>query len=272
MHLIDTHCHLNLMTKKTFDIPLSVEEINTTQEIINTASTKLVTKIINVGTSIIESENCIALAKKYSSVSAVVGIHPTDCTATWKKDFEQIKKWAQEKEQHKVVGIGECGLDFYHKPYDLERQKDAFKAHIELALHHDLALIVHSRNAYDETLHVLEEYKNDAIKGIMHCFSYDLAFAQTVHAWNFVLGIGGAITYPKNQQLRDVVLGMPLSSFILETDAPFLPIQSMRGKQNHPQYIYDIALYIAQLLGISCDEVASQTSKTSERIFGLSNI
>lgn len=271
MHFIDTHCHINIMVKSEFDRLLSDAEITAASEIIDSAAQKQVTQIINVGTNLIESENCLRLAKAYSAVFAVVGIHPTDCTPEWKSDVAKIKSWITQRESLKIVGIGECGIDLYHKPFDLSRQQAAFRTQIELALEHNLALVVHSRDAYDETLQILEEYKNEKIRGVMHCFSYDYAFAQTVQQWNFKLGIGGTITYPKNQALRDIVRNLPLSSFILETDAPFLPIQTMRGKQNHPSYIYEIGSYIAELRNESVETVAHTTTKNATMLFGLAN-
>ena len=160
-------------------------------------------------------------------------------------------------------------MDMHYPDYNLARQRDAFKAQIELALEHNLALIVHSRDAYDETLRILEEYKNNIRGAVMHCFSYDRAYADTVIAWNFVLGIGGTVTYPKNNELRTIVQNIDLQHIVLETDAPFLPPQSMRGKQNHPKYIRDIAEYIAQLRGESFDVIANQTTQNALALFKL---
>jgi TatD DNase family protein len=263
--LVDTHCHINNMVKKEFDIPLSPFDISQAQTIINEAAQEQITTIINVATSLEESKNCITLAEAFPQVFASIGIHPTDCSAQWKNDFTEIKKLIHSE---KVVGIGECGLDLYHKTTPLDRQISAFCAQIELAIMHKKALIVHSRDAYDETLRVLETYRNEKIRGVMHCFSYDNDFAQTIIAWNFYLGIGGTITYPKNEILRYAVQKTPLKHIVLETDAPFLPIQSMRGKQNHPKHIKDIAHFVADIKEILFDEVAHQTTQNARTLFG----
>jgi TatD DNase family protein len=157
----------------------------------------------------------------------------------------------------------------HYPDYDLNRQRDAFKAQIELALQHKLALVVHSRDAYDETLRILEEYKNEITRATMHCFSYDKDFARTVTEWGFVLGIGGTITYPKNEELRTVVKNTELKNIVLETDAPFLPPQAIRGKQNHPKEIATIAQYIAQLRGETVETIATETTKNALHLFGL---
>lgn len=267
--LIDTHCHINTMVKSTFDVALTQQEIEHAQIILDQAASNDVKIIINVGTSLIESQNCIELAKKYDSIYATVGIHPTDLTSDWQKELKTIQSWIKNREINKIVGIGETGLDLFHKDVPLSRQQDAFKAQIELALENNLALVVHTRDAGDETLRSLEEFKGQITQGIIHCFSENQSFADQVLAWNFVLGIGGTITYPKNLYLRDIVASISLDDFVLETDAPFLPPQIIRGKQNHPLYIKIIAEYIAQLRNEKLETVAKHTTKNAKRVFGL---
>jgi TatD DNase family protein len=267
--LIDTHCHINIMVKSTFDTLLEESSFVRAQEIIEEARAHDVKRIINVGTSLIESQNCVMLARQFENVWASIGIHPNDCTPTWKKDLTIFKKLLKEKENNKIVAIGECGIDRHYPDYNLQMQKDVFKAQIELALEHDVALIVHSRDAYDETLRSLEEFKGEIKRGVIHCFSEDLAFAQTVIDFGLVLGIGGTVTYPKNEIVRSVAATIPLTKIILETDAPFLPPQIIRGKQNQPLYIETIARYLAQLRGITFDAVAEQTTATALQIFNI---
>lgn len=268
--LIDTHCHINMMIKNSFDTPLQESDLPQAQDIIESAAAHGVSLIINVGTRKIENQNCILLAQKFNAVFATVGIHPND-SDTWQEDFLLLKKWVLQKEANKIVGIGECGMDMHYPDYNLNRQRDAFKAQIELALEHDLALIVHSRDAYDETLRILEEYKKNLTRAVMHCFSYDQAFADIVTEWNFVLGIGGTVTYPKNKELRAIVANTEIKNIVLETDAPFLPPQAIRGKQNHPKEINTIAHYIADLRGESFDVIAQQTTRNALTLFDLAD-
>lgn len=257
------------MVKKTFDISLQPSDKQQVQHIIDEAYQQQVMTIINVGTSLIESNNCVTLAQWFANNYAVVGIHPNDCTPSWRKDMQAIKQLLTQKKELKIIGVGECGLDFHYPDYDMQRQKDAFKAHIEMALQHDLVLVVHTRDAAEQTLRVIEEYRHDIKRGIIHCFSESLTFAKQVIAWNFSLGLGGTITYPKNNHLREVAQMIDLQHILLETDAPFLPPQSMRGKQNSPASIKIIAQYLAQLRGISFEEVAQQTTANAQRIFNL---
>lgn len=271
--LIDTHCHIHNMVKKEFDVPLSLEQLNAARVIVDEAAANSVTSIINIGTSVIESINAVHIAQENNHVFAAVGIHPNDCTREWKHDFKKIESLALDTEKHKIVAIGECGLDMHYPDYDLQRQKDAFKAHIELALENKLALVVHTRDASQETLYVLEEYNNDlAGNAVIHCFSEDQSFANTVIEWGFKIGIGGAVTYPKNTLLRDVVINVPLGAIVLETDAPFLPIQKMRGEQNHPLYIKDIAEFIAHLRQESFETIGNQTTNNSIELFKLKHL
>lgn len=264
--LIDTHAHINLLVTD-FDTPITSDSFSEINKILEISHKSNVTNIINVGTNLIESKNSIILANNFSSVFAAIGIHPTDWHADFKKDLAEFKTLLKDHE--KIVAIGECGLDLYHQNISLEKQIALFHAQIEIALCYKKPLIIHSRDAYEQTLKILEEYHKEPLKGVIHCFSYDYDFACTVTDWNFVLGIGGTITYPKNHELRTAVKKINESSLVLETDTPFLPIQSMRGKKNHPQYILNIAQYIAELKEIELQNVATQTTKAAKKLFNI---
>ena len=270
--LTDTHCHINLMIKKKFDVNLTKHEVDSAKTIIQDAHQENVKTLVTIGTSLVESSNCIKLAQHYPSVFAVVGIHPNDARSRWHEEFEKIRLLTQEKKTNKIVGIGETGLDFYWPNYNKQRQLDLFKAHIELSLENDLALVVHMRNAQEEVLHALEPYKKEITRGIMHCFSGDQSYADDIISLGFALGIGGIITYPKNTVLRSVVKSIPSNKIVLETDAPYLPPQIIRGKPNHPKYIKTIADYIANLREEPLDILAQQTTKNAHTIFGIHEI
>lgn len=267
--LIDTHCHINNIIKPTFDVLLQKNDFEKVRNILQEAEKNHVTKIINIGTSLIESENSVAIAKTFSNIFTSVGIHPTDLQPEWQKDLKNISKLVKNKNENKIVAIGECGIDKYHQPFDLQRQKDGFKAQIELALENNLALVVHSRNAPEETLYSLEEFKKEIKRCVIHCFSENIDFAKTVTSWGFYLGIGGTITYPKNNELRQIIQTIGLEKIVLETDSPFLPPQIIRGKTNYPKYIYEIAQFISNLLDTSFDLVAKQTTNNAKKLFEI---
>ncbi len=174
------------------------------------------------------------------------------------------------KKEYKIVGIGECGIDKHYPNYNLEQQQDVFHAQIQLAIEHDLALVIHSRDADQETYDVLAQYKGEKnFRGTIHCFSSDENYAQKYIDLGFVLGFGGTVTYPKNETLRSVVKMIPLEKIILETDAPFLSPQSVRGTKNNPANIRIIAEYIAQLRSENFEEVASTIKKTTTTLFKM---
>ena len=267
--LIDTHCHINIMAKDTFDTVLLPADFQVAQEIILEAHQAQVSRILNISTSVIESYNSIALAKQFPNyIAAAVGIHPNDLTHTWQNDIQEIKKLLTQNKQH-IKAIGECGLDFHYPDYNTQRQYAGFKAQIELALEHDFPLVIHTRDAHDETLKVLESFQDTRLRGVIHCFSETLSFAHDALALGFVLGIGGTVTYPKNHELRAVVQTIGLEHIILETDAPYLTPQILRGTKNHPKNIVLIAQYIAQLLEQEFTTVATRTTATAQRLFNF---
>ncbi len=269
---IDTHCHINTMIKKEFDVPLPYNFESLAKTVLHQAAAQRVTQIINVGTSLIESINCVILAKTFPNVWATIGTHPNDLSDSWKNDIIAYKKMLQTTDKDTIVGIGEIGLDYHYPEFNKQRQYDAFRSQIELALEFDLAIVIHTRDAHDETLRVLEEYKQNSIRGIIHCFSETADFAKTAQELGFLLGIGGPLTYPKNQFLRDIFTSVPLTSIVLETDAPFLPPQYMRGKPNSPSQIAFIAQYLADLRKISVDEVAQVTTDNAHKLFRIEKV
>ncbi|MBM17927.1 MAG: hypothetical protein CL947_02580 [Epsilonproteobacteria bacterium] len=272
--LIDTHCHLNIMirdyaAKKEFK-PLTEKETTLCQEVITAANNHNVTTIINVGTDLIESLTCIDIAKRFSNCFATIGLHPTDAHANWQTTIVEFKELLKQQTSLKIIGIGECGIDKYHKGYDAKRQRQAFQAQIELAIEHNLPIIVHSRDADIETYEILADYKNEpSLKGTIHCFSYNENYAQKFIDLGFVLGLGGTITYPKNETLRNVAKTVPLESIILETDAPFLAPQNVRGQQNSPAHIRTIAEFIANLRNEEYKTIAKITSETTNNLFNI---
>ncbi len=272
--LIDTHCHMNIMVrnfenKEPFQ-NFSQQEIEQMKKIISDAKAQEVTKIINVGTSYTESFACIEIAKIFSNCFATIGLHPNDATDTWQQDMLNFKGLLLNKKENKIIGIGECGIDKHYPNFNLKQQQDVFHAQIQLALEHNLALVIHSRDADQETYDVLAQYQGERnFRGTIHCFSSDEIYAQNYIDLGFVLGLGGTVTYPKNETLRSVAKMIPLEKIILETDAPFLPPQSVRGTKNNPANIRIIAKYLAELRQEDFDHVMKTIAKTTETLFNI---
>lgn len=269
--LIDTHCHLNMMINARGNGRLTAEEYDLIRNITTSAAAEGVTRCITVGTTRADSMQCYDIAQNISNVFATIGLHPTDITDAWREDITHFDNLLNTAEPGPLVAIGECGIDLYHKNVSLDRQKDVFRAQIELALKHGLPLVVHSRDASEETMRILSDYVVDDICGVLHCFSYDYAIALDAIASGFVIGIGGTLTYPKNEILRHAVQQLPLHKIVIETDAPFLPPQPWRGQQNHPKYSKYIAESIAELKQCSFELVAQTTTHTATELFNLSD-
>jgi len=266
--LVDTHCHLNMIIKKDFDAPLAADFIKVAQPIIEAARKAEVTTLINVGTSVPESLNCITLARAFSNCFATVGTHPNDLKSNWQDDIKKYADLLADKE-NKIVGIGEIGLDYHYPHYDKQQQYKAFEQQIQLALDHNLPVVIHTRDAGQEVLDVLEQFKQDSLRGIIHCFSEDQNFANRALALGFVLGIGGPLTYPKNETLRSVFKTVPLESIVLETDAPFLPPQNIRGQKNNPASIRTVAYALAELREVPYQKIAKVTTQTACTLFNI---
>lgn len=265
---IDTHAHLGMMVK-SFDTPLADEHFPLIESMIAQAHAVEVKKIITIGTNFLESLEAVMIAQRFSSVFATIGIHPCDGTDAWHDEVQKLKKILQKTKPGIIVGIGETGLDFYHKPFHKQRQIDMFKAHVDLALDFSLPLVLHVRDAAEELLYALEPYVKDVKGGVIHCFLQNKDFAATVVNWGFYCGIGAPISYPKNQELRDVVATIPLELLLLETDAPFLPPVALRGKKNMSAYIPQFAPVLAQIKKVSEDLLADQTTSNAHRLFTL---
>jgi TatD DNase family protein len=272
--LIDTHSHMNIMVrnfenKEPFQ-SFNPEEIEQMKKIVFDAQSKQVTEIINVGTNYTESFACIEIAKLFTNCFATIGLHPNDATDTWQNDMLNFKGLLLKKKENKIVGIGECGIDKHYPGFNLQQQQDVFHAQIQLALENDLALVVHSRDADQETYDVLAQYHGEKnFRGTIHCFSSDELYAQKYIDLGFVLGFGGTITYPKNEILRNVAKMVPLEKIILETDAPFLSPQAVRGSKNNPANIRIIAEYVAELRQETFEYVMQTTAKTTKTLFGI---
>lgn len=273
--LIDTHCHLEMMlqypNQASLLIPaLSPEQYQTIQSVVNEAEKNFVKNLITIGTTYERSLQGISIAQKNPGVFTAIGIHPCDITPSWNEDLKKLKNLAAEKELHKIVGIGETGLDFYHPGFNVEQQKEVFRAQIEIALEYDLALVVHSRSAIDEVLKIIQEYQNTPLRGIIHCFSESLEIARDIQKLNFMMGIAAIITYPKNQYLRDIVREFELNNMVLETDSPFLPPQALRGKQNNPAQVRTVAEYIAkEIFDWPLNKIADKTTNNAKQVFRI---
>jgi TatD DNase family protein len=266
-HYTDTHCHPTLIIQRE-------QQKNGTQishdTIITKAKKRGVTKIFCIATHPGESFELRSLAKTYSPYHISLGIHPCDVANLSENDLEKLEENIidAQKNKEKLIAIGEIGIDLYHvnEPKNTDKQIYFFKKQLDLAKKHDLPVVIHTRRATELTYEILSEY-NSHKKGAIHAFQENGEYAEKYIALGFFLGIGGIITYPANEYLREIVAHAPLTSLLLETDAPFLPIQSMRGKINYPDRVADIASYIATLREETEEEIAAALHKNTQQLF-----
>jgi TatD DNase family protein len=252
--IIDTHCHLYLP-----------EFNNEIDAFIKRAKENGVKKIYLPAINSETTNALLSLEEKHPDIClAMMGLHP--CYV--KSDYiEELKKVEDFLNQRKFVAIGECGLDFYWDKTFVKEQYLALEQQIEWALQYNLPIILHTRNATQETIDVIKQYKNSNLKGIFHCFGGTIEEANQIIDMGFYLGIGGVVTY-KNSGLDVVLKEINLDFIVLETDAPYLSPVPNRGKTNEPANLKIIAEKIASIKNTSYEVVAEVTSRNSEKLFG----
>lgn len=283
MKLIDTHTHINLR---------AFQEDAT--EAIKRAHDAGVA-VFNVGTQIDTSRQAVAMLKQFPEhVYAVIGLHPTHTYAHDYEDDEEVKFKTREEgfdyeaykslaQQERVLGIGECGLDYYRMPEDRDveeikrLQRVAFDEQIKLALELDKALCIHCRpsegtnDAYEDLLGIISKVKqeNSHLRFEVHCYTGPLSLALQFAKLGGYIGLNGIITFDKTGRSEELVKGLPLKNIILETDAPYLSPKSYRGKRNEPAYIIEVADKIAEWKNLPVDEVARITTINAKKLFKL---
>ncbi len=287
--MIDVHCHLNFYKFN-----------NDYDQVIKDALNAGVSKIVNTGTSIESSAKAVELASKYPELYAIVGIHPHHADKTeasflqssaapagLKTDakYEGIpaENWLEQLEilakKPKVIGIGEIGMDYFRYKsngiVEKKLQEDAFRKQIELSIKLGLPLQIHNRLAWDDTLNMLLEYKNQLqrVPGMFHCYSGSIGFTRKVLDAGFYLGFDGNSTYPgippgESTSLSDLIKYAPMDRILTETDSPFLSPQELRGTRNVPQNVIIVGEHIGHLKGISKDEVKAATEANFKAVFG----
>lgn len=249
---METHTHLDLIKRST-------------EEVVKEATEKGVTKMVTIGIDLESSKIALEFASRFEGVYAAIGFHPHEAKFL---DAENLKELEKLAKKDKAVAVGETGLDYYWKHSPLPCQMEAFKKQINLARKLNLPLIIHDREAHQDTLKVLAE-ESKGLKILLHCFSGDLDMAKVCIERGYYLGIGGVVTFNNAIKLRVIVKEVSLENLVLETDSPYLAPYPFRGKPNEPKYIPLIAEKIAEIKGISLEKVAKITSKTAQEFFGI---
>jgi TatD DNase family protein len=251
--LIDTHCHLDF---PEFDADRA--------EVLKRAAAAGVKYVINIGSSLQGSLNSVILAKDYPNVFAVVGCHPHDSQDFSEKDVETVRSLAGFE---KVVAIGEIGLDYFRNLSPQEDQKKIFVRFLRLAGELNLPVVIHSREAREDTLKIMRE--ENVKKAIIHCFGGDEIFLKACIDRGYLISFTCNVSYKKAQKVRDAVKAAPLKMICLETDAPYLSPEGYRGKRNEPSFVSLLAQEISRIKGLSVEEVARVTSLNAREFFSL---
>lgn len=276
MNLIDSHCHID---GESFE--------DDRDEVVQRATDAGVVAMLNVGTGDPHSDDfrrAVSVAEKYENVFASVGVHPHDAKLYDDRAEEHLIELARSE---KVIAWGEIGLDYYydHSPRDVQRE--VFRRQIRVAKTLDLPVIIHSRDADDETVEILtEEFSRNGdipvrnleeadrnvrvpLRGIMHCFGGTPAMAEALIPLGFLISFAGNVTFKKAENLRDAARVVPLDRLLVETDCPFLTPIPFRGKRNEPAYVEHTARFLAELYGVSYETLAKQTTQNFLDFFGL---
>ncbi|WP_096017043.1 TatD family hydrolase [Campylobacter lanienae] len=253
--IIDTHCHLD---DTRYD-----DDIN---RVIKNALDNKVDKIIIPGADINDLPKAAKIANSYENIYFAAGVHPYEIDGY---DESVIRKFAKDP---KCVAIGECGLDYFRLPDEnideyKSKQKDIFISQIKLAIELNLPLIIHIRDANEDSLKILKEYEDKLVGGVLHCFNASPILLEL--SSKFYYGIGGVLTFKNAKKLVEILPKIPLNRLLIETDAPYLTPEPHRGKRNEPAFTTFVADKMSDILGMSRDEIEGLTTQNASRLFGI---
>jgi TatD DNase family protein len=253
--LVDTHCHLDFAD---FDAERD--------ELVARAHASGVGQMVTISTRVRKLEKLVALTERYPSVFCSVGTHPNNADEELDVTADELVQLAEANA--KVVAIGEAGLDYFYDTQKPDDQKTGLRRHIEAARRTQLPLVIHSRSADDDMAAILtEETGKGAFPFILHCFSSGQGLADTGVALGGYVSFSGILTFPKSTELRDIAATVPMDRLLVETDAPYLAPKRWRGKRNEPSYVVKTAEVLAEVKGVSYDEIAAITTENAFRCF-----
>jgi len=248
--LVDSHCHLDYFEDA--------------DAVIARARAAGIGRLLTIGTTMAKFENVRAIAERHDDVACSVGIHPHEAA----QEAADLARLIEAARHPKVVGIGETGLDYYYDKSPRDQQARNFRVHIAAARQTGLPLIVHTRDADDDTAKILaDEMGQGAFRGVLHCFTSSLALAEAALAQGFYISLSGIVTFKNAEPLREVARRIPLDRLLVETDAPYLAPVPMRGKRCEPAYVAHTAAYVAALRGMSASELAAATTANFRKLF-----
>ena len=251
--MIDSHCHLD-------HEPL----LSNLNEVIKRSKDVGIKKLLTISTSVESFLRIKEIIKKDEIIYGTIGIHPHE-TERNSISSEQIVKYFNENK--KIIGVGETGLDFYYNNSDKKKQISSFKKHIDAAIQLNTPIIVHSRNAENETLEIFNEYKDEKLKILMHCFTGTKKFAEELMSFNTIFSASGIITFKNSTELQNTFKSIPIEKILIETDSPFLAPVPMRGKKNEPSFLAFTADKLGEIKDLPKSEIIKITSNNFNQLF-----
>ncbi|MEW6412566.1 MAG: TatD family hydrolase [Candidatus Zixiibacteriota bacterium] len=252
--MIDSHCHLNF-----------IDHSGTPKELVDEATSVGVHTIVNIGTDLQSSTESLSLAKEFGSVYATVGVHPHDARKVNDTEYEKMRAMADEK---KVVAIGEIGLDYYRDLSPRKIQRQVFQRFLQMAVETKLPVVIHTREAFEDTVAIVKEFAPDLRGGVFHSFPGDMTDAAEVLDLGFLIAVNGIITF-KNSRMSELARVVPLEKIVLETDAPYLTPVPFRGKTNRPALVKHVYEKMAELKNMSFKEIEKTIDRTCQKLFSL---
>lgn len=253
--IIDSHCHINCLQ--------GADEPETVDNYLNSAREAGVGGFLCVSIDWETYPEVLALAEKYNDIYASIGVHPNHEQGHEPSIDDLLKK----AEHQKVIAIGETGLDYYRNSGDVEWQRERFRTHIAAAKKCQKPLIIHTREAREDTIKIMQQENAAEAGGVMHCFTESWEMAQEAMAMNFYISFSGIVTFKSATELQDVARKVPLDRMLVETDAPYLAPVPFRGKQNQPAYVQHVVEFIAKLRNVSAQEIAERTTENFNTLF-----
>ncbi len=254
--LVDSHCHLDHLDLAKYQSDLS--------SLLQAARERGVEHFLSVGVDLPSSKNLIALAREYGDINVSVGVHPLQ---EKRPPIPEISELIELGSHDIVVAIGETGLDNYYDSDSSEWQQESFIRHLKAASQLEKPVIIHTREAKEETLSIMRRYADTKNAGVLHCFTESWDMASAAIDLNFYISFSGIITFRNASALREVVKQVPLDRMLVETDAPWLAPVPHRGKQNEPKYVVEVAKAVAEIKDISFEEVSEVTTSNFEKLF-----
>jgi TatD DNase family protein len=255
MRWIDTHAHI-----------YAEELISDLDAVVKQAVTNGIEKILMPAIDSQSHEAMLSVEARYpGNCMMMMGLHPCYVKENYIEELAKVETWLA---QRKFIAIGEIGLDFYWDTNFKEQQYQVFNQQMQWALDNDLPIVIHTRNAMQETIEMVKPFAKKGLRGVFHCFSGSKESAEQIINMGFYLGLGGVLTY-KNAGVAEAVVDIPMEWLVLETDAPYLSPVPYRGKRNEPAYMLEVAKKLAEIKNVHLHEVAAMTTQNAEKLFGV---